>query len=164
LPESFPTLQLRQTVPDNGNKRVEEMRFLLGEMQRSRVNDKRIHPRLSVEVPAEVTFFDRRKMHHVESPRKITVRNISAGGLAMSMERKFGRGELNALFSGKLSMFVDVVLPANTLPIRAMAKTVWIGRGKSRGFGSSELDMGASFLDIHDTDRTRIDRYVRSNL
>ncbi len=82
------------------------------------------------------------------SPRPALSRNISCGGLHLCLERQI---------SVQDPIKLEIYLPAEEKPIKAVAQVAWQDKEADAGGG---YNTGVKFTDISGEDRVRIARYV----
>ena len=88
----------------------------------------------------------------LKSPRVLNVKTISLGGMLMESDTP---PELEARYHMKLP------LPEETEPIKFRGRIASIIPRSARG-GAAHVDIGVEFLAMEETDRSRLDNFIRS--
>ena len=125
--------------------------------------EKRKSPRLAASLRSEVTLFDSTNWQTLERPCQTLTRNVSAGGLALTLD-SLPENIVAGLRSGAVKMYVDINFPVMSDPIRVQAQAAWIKEKDESGYASPGIVLGLSFIDIPEWGRSKIDRYVNNAL
>ena len=111
------------------------------------VENKRRWTRVGASLPLE--YRDLRKA--AELPKGSLLKNISEGGICFSSKE---------FMSLACRLVLNIVLPNNTKPIKAISKVAWIRRVPA----SNQYEMGNQFLEITKEDKAQITNFVNSSL
>lgn len=109
--------------------------------------EKRRYPRLESTLP--LRYKNLKKMS--TSPIGSLTRNISEGGICF---------ESNEFISLACRLVLEISLPTNPKPIKAISKVAWIRRIPS----TNQYELGNQFLEMSKEDKTHVMNFVNSIL
>jgi len=117
-------------------------------------------------VEIENTGSERRRANRLESTVPLQYRNlrktgvIPAGSLTKNLSESGVCFETGEFISLACRLVLEITLPSNPKPIKAISKVAWIRRVPS----SDQYELGNQFLDMSKEDKAVITNFVNESL
>jgi len=122
------------------------------------ISEKRRNVRIFLNTPIQVKYhFIRDYDDQSESPGDALSSNISGGGLFLELPHLETKTQ-EELLKGEKKLFLEILLPNTTEPIKALGKVAWMEEKEERG--KALHGAGVTFISIDEDDREKIINYI----
>lgn len=116
--------------------------------------------RLEQDIPVEYNFLNDIKSLELSRKRSGIIRDISALGVRLEAD-ELNRDWIEGLYSGLIKLGIEIKLPGEKRPIRALTKVVWLTKAwQDNEGGLTKYVLGLEFLDITTADLDVIKSYI----
>lgn len=116
--------------------------------------------RLEQDIPVEYNFINEVKSTGLSRKRSGMIRNISSRGVRLEVG-ELDESLMEGLYSGLIKLGLEIKLPGQKQPLRALARAVWITKAWQESVEpTGQYVLGLEFVDISTADEDTIKSYI----